>query len=480
MLARSIGQEAGAYRPAFARAAPAATPSFGARRKSWRDVELAIDLAEDFGSRRWWRGFATLTALTVATALMAPPFVPLPGGHPAAVNEAEEVQFAAAGIGALVEGSTAGMAMAPTRAVETLSAAPERPRIDLFARLAPGENLARMLVRLGARVGDAGQAQLLLGATSIAPGTSIAITLGRNEGGVRPVERLSFRSGLDAEVIITGSPAGLRVDRQSIAVDATPLRIRGRVGDGLYWSLRAAGIAPDIASDYLKALGGQLDLGTDIAANDRFDLVIANRRAATGENEPGALLYAGLDRASGSPLQLVKWTVGGSSLWYEASGVGRQVSGMIWPVSAPITSGFGERYHPILHFMRMHNGIDFGAHYGTPIVAAADGTVERAGWAGGYGEQVRLAHAGGIETSYSHMSRMVVASGTTIRQGQLIGYSGNSGLSTGPHLHYEVMRGGQAINPMSVRFIAHATLDGPSLTAFKARLASLLGVGEKG
>jgi murein DD-endopeptidase MepM/ murein hydrolase activator NlpD len=430
VLARSIGQEAGAYRPAFARAAPAATPSFGARKKRWRDLELAIDLAEDFGSRRWWRGFATLTALTVATALMAPPFLPLPGGHPAPVNEAEEAQYAAAGIGALVEGSNAG--------------------------------------------------KLLLGATAIAPGTSIAITLGRNEGGVRPIDRLTFRSGLDAEIIITGSPAGLRLDRQSIAVDATPLRIRGRVGDGLYWSLRAAGIAPAIASDYLKALGGQLDLGTDVAPNDRFDLVIANRRAATGENEPGALLYAGLDRASGAPLQLVRWTVGGSSLWYEASGVGRQVSGMIWPVSAPITSGFGERYHPILHFMRMHKGIDFGAHYGTPIVAAADGTVERAGWAGGYGEQVRLAHAGGIETSYSHMSRMVVASGTTIRQGQLIGYSGNSGLSTGPHLHYEVMRGGQAINPMSVRFIAHATLDGPSLTAFKARLASLLGVGARG
>jgi murein DD-endopeptidase MepM/ murein hydrolase activator NlpD len=124
----------------------------------------------------------------------------------------------------------------------------------------------------------------------------------------------------------------------------------------------------------------------------------------------------------------------------------------------------------------MHKGIDFGAHYGTPIVAAADGTVERAGWAGGYGEQVRLAHAGGIETSYSHMSRMVVAPGSAVRQGQLIGYTGSSGLSTGPHLHYEVMRGGQAINPMSVRFISHATLEGPSLAAFKARVAALLSV----
>jgi murein DD-endopeptidase MepM/ murein hydrolase activator NlpD len=454
----------------------AAHPGFGARKPA-RPIELAIDLSEDFFSRRWWRGFATLTALTVATALLAPPFEPLPGGHPAPVGEAEEAQFAAAGVGSLVEGSDAGMAMAPTHAVETLTSAPERPRVELFARVGPGENIGRMLVRIGARYGDAGQVQALLADTPVAAGTSVSVTLGHKDGGVRAVERVALRAGLDAEVAVVSSPAGLRLERQVISVDATPLRIRGRVGDGLYWSLRAAGVAPDAAGDYLKALSGQIDLGSEVAPDDRFDLVIANRRAATGESEAGALLYAGLDRASGANIQLVKWTTGATSQWYDGAGTGRSVSGMIWPVSAPITSGFGERYHPILHFMRMHKGIDFGAHYGTPIVAAADGQVERAGWSGGYGEQVRLGHAGGIETSYSHMSRIVVAPGTAVRQGQLIGYSGSSGLSTGPHLHYEVMRGGQAINPMSVRFISHRAIEGPSLAAFKARVAALLGVG---
>ena len=477
MLARSDWGDHGP-RPVFARHLPAAAaPAFGSRRRRFRKIELAIDLSEDVFSLRWWRGFGTLTALTVATALLAQPFEPLPGGHPAPVGEAEEAQFVAAGVGPLVEGSNAGMAMAPTSAVETLASAPERPRVELFARVGPGENIGRMLVRIGARYGDAGQVQALLAGTPVAAGTSVSITLGHKDGGVRSVERVALRAGLDAEVAVVASPAGLKLERQAIAVDESPLRIRGRVGDGLYWSLRAAGIAPDAARDYLKALSGQLDLGSDIAPNDRFDLVIAHRRAATGESEAGALLYAGLDRASGSNIQLVKWTVGGSSQWYDGAGTGRSVSGMIWPVSAPITSGFGERWHPILHFMRMHKGIDFGAHFGTPIVAAADGSVERAGWSGGYGEQVRLAHAGGIETSYSHMSRMVVAPGSAVRQGQLIGYSGSSGLSTGPHLHYEVMRGGQAINPMSVRFISHSAIDGPSLAAFKARVAALLGVG---
>jgi murein DD-endopeptidase MepM/ murein hydrolase activator NlpD len=459
-----------------------APAGFGARRRRRRlaDLQLAIDLNEDFGSRRWWRGFATLTALTVATALMAPPFSPLPGGHPAAVGEPEERQFAATGVGALIEGSEAGIAMAPTAAVEPIANAPERATLDLFARVAPGETLAALLVRLGATYGDAGQAQALLATTRIAPGTTVEVTLGRKTGSLRPVERVSLRTGLDSAMTIVASPTGLALQRQAIALDTTPLRIRGRVGDGLYWSLRAAGVASDTAEEYLKALSTQLDVGSQVAPDDRFDLVVANRRAATGESEAGPLLYAGLERSAGSTIQLIKWTTGGTSQWYDGAGAGRQVSGMVWPVNAPITSGFGERYHPILHFMRMHKGIDFGAHYGTPIVAAADGTVERAGWAGGYGEQVRLAHAGGIETSYSHMSRFVVGAGSTVRQGQLIGYSGSSGLSTGPHLHYEVMRGGQAINPMSVRFIAHSTIDGPSLAAFKARVAALLSVGAKG
>lgn len=470
------GSRAAAIGPARA---PRATSAFGARRPE-RRVDLTVDLSEDLISRRWWRGFLTLTALTTATALLAPSFEPLPGGHPAPVSEAEETQFTAAGIGSLIEGSDSGIAMAPTRAVEPLANAPERATVDLFVRVAAGDSIRQMLARSGATYADAARAQqLITGAITggLAPGTSIAIRLGRKQGAVRPVERLALRAGLDAEIVIIASPTGLALQRQAIAVDATPLRIRGRVGDGLYWSLRAAGVATDTASDYLKALSSQLDVGADISPDDRFDLVVANRRAATGESEAGPLLYAGIERAGRPSLQLVRWTVGAASQWFEASGVGKQTSGMMWPVSAPITSGFGERYHPILHFVRMHNGIDFGAHWGTPIVAAADGRVERAGWAGGYGEQVRLAHAGGIETSYSHMSRMIVAPGSAVRQGQLIGYSGSTGLSTGPHLHYEVMRNGTPINPMAVRFISHSVLEGPSLAAFKARLAALLAVG---
>ena len=450
---------------------------FGARRVTPRS-DLAIDLAEDLFSARWWRGLATLAALIIATVFLAPRFGAIPAGHPAFVTEAEEAEFSAVGVASTSEGSATGMAMAPTSAVETLSSAPQRPTVALFLKTAPGDSLGRLLTGVGASYGDAIRADALIKTLTphgLAAGTTVDVTLGSRQGPTRVINRLSLRAGIDLQLLIVRTAAGLILQRQDIAVDSKPLRIRGRVGDGLYWSLRAAGVTPQTASEYLQALSSQLDVGSQIAPDDRFDLVVANRRAATGESEAGELLFAGLDHSGGNPpLQLIKWTTGGMTRWFEASGVGKQTSGMIWPVSAPITSGFGERYHPILHFTRMHNGIDFGARYGTPIVAAADGQVERAGWAGGYGQQVRLAHPGGIETSYSHMSRMVVGPGSTVRQGQLIGYSGSTGLSTGPHLHYEVLRGGQPINPMNVRFISHSTLEGPALAAFKARLAALL------
>ena len=211
-----------------------------------------------------------------------------------------------------------------------------------------------------------------------------------------------------------------------------------------------------------------------IHSDDRFDLIIEHRRAATGETETGTLLYAGLERAGGRDLQLMQWASDGRPQWFEASGVGRESGGLLQPVPGRITSNYGLRMHPILGYSRMHRGLDFRAAHGTPIVAAADGRVSRAGWAGGYGRQVRLSHANGLATSYSHMSRIAVSAGARVRRGQVIGYVGSTGLSTGPHLHYEMYRNGQTINPRSVRFTSRAQLSGSELASFRSRLRSLL------
>lgn len=466
-------------------AAPAAlaSPAFGRKSRSrWADLELVIDLAGEPIGLKWMRGAVTLIALIGLLALVAPnPFTPLMVASADKVGAAEAEEYAALGIGTLAEGSRTAPRMAETALVQPIAEAPDRPAIDLYATLAKGDDLGRLLLRSGATASDAGRAAQLVrsAADYIAPGTSIAIRLGQRHGdGTRPIERLALRGGLDKNLAVVASASGLALQITPIAIDSTPLRIRGRVGDGLYWSLRASGVSPQAASEYLRALSAHVDVGSDIGPDDRFDLILANRRAATGESQEGPLLYAAVHRFAGDDVRLMKWKVGGSYQWMSTDSAGqRSVAAMAWPVAARITSGFGWRVHPILRFARLHRGIDFGASYGQPIVAAADGQVTRAGWAGGYARQVRLAHDGGMGSSYSHMSRIVVEPGTLVRQGQLIGYVGSTGLSTGPHLHYEVYRGGVAVNPMGVRFASHAVVDGEELARFRARLAGLMKVG---
>src|SRR3546814_7836744 len=124
----------------------------------------------------------------------------------------------------------------------------------------------------------------------------------------------------------------------------------------------------------------------------------------------------------------------------------------------------------------MHDGIDIGARYGSPIHAAADGTVAFAGRNGGYGNFVRVKHSGAITTGYGHMSRIAVRAGAHVHAGQVIGYVGSTGLSTGPHLHFEVRKNNRPINPRSSSIASVTQLSGKALRAFKARAASLLAV----
>ena len=466
-----------------AAAAPVGFVPFGLARP--RTTLLVVDLGEDLFSRRWWRGLATLGLLCTVAALTAPDFGSLPGGHGAYLTGDERAQWRAIGVDSIAHGSSSGMRMAPGALVEPLQQAPERTSIDLVATLGP-DGLAHSLARLGASTGDAMTVANLVHAAApqIEPGTQLTIRLGqRDSAGRRPVDRLALRASMDLKLLVARGPGGLGLTRLAVAVSTAPMRVRGIAGDGLYWALRSAGASSTSAASYLKAMAQEMDVG-EIAPGDHFDLVLASRKSADGQAQEGDLLYAGLDRADGGKVQLVRWTAGGKPVWVNAATVGEaqtQSNGMIWPVSAPITSTFGPRLHPILRFVRMHKGIDFGAHWGMPIHAAADGQVERVGWAGGYGRQVRIGHGGGMETSYSHMSSMAVSPGAIVHQGDVIGYVGSSGLSTGPHLHYEVIRNGVPVNPMGVRFtVAQRSADPGAVAAIKARLAELLKVGTKG
>src|SRR5436305_10104026 len=282
-----------------------------------------------------------------------------------------------------------------------------------------------------------------------------------------PTEAVEAVDFVPRRAVAATSPAAVAVPAPA---PLGPLRIRGRVGDGLYWSVRAAGASPQVAAQFLAALATEIDVG-DVGPSDGFDMVLGPDRQ---------LLYAGLSRAMASSLQLVRWNAGGHSEWIDAANAERpapSVGSLVMPANGPVTSYFGYRYHPILHFTRFHAGIDIGAGWGSPIVAAGDGQVVGAGWAGGYGRQVQIAHGGNLVSSYSHMSEIVASPGSYVHQGQLIGYVGSSGLSTGPHLHFEVKQGGTPVNPLGVRFTGAPVVDTHLADAVKARLKVLLGVG---
>ena len=448
-------------------------------------LDMTPNLAENIGSRRWFRGLGTMVVLGAVALAFWPSFTPLAAR--AAMPESEEIrdEFRSQMIMPLALGADSGRRMGPTADVIPLENAPERPRIELIATLAAGDSFSSMLRRAGVSSTDIGRVSALIGEamplSEIEPGTQIDIVLGRRPeaGASRPLDALKFRARFDLELEIgrlnanveTGDTGELSLARNVIRVDDTPLRVRGKVGESLYRSMRAAGVPASAVQDYLRTLDDQIDMDREVRSTDDFDIIIAYRRAATGERQAGQLLYAGVDRNGESRTQLMRW--GSDGRFYEASGVGEQKRGLARPVPGPVSSGFGMRRHPILGYRRLHAGMDFRARHGTPIVAVTDGRVTSAGRAGGCGITVKLNHGGGLETRYCHMSRMAVRRGQSVRRGQVIGYVGSTGLSTGPHLHYEMYRGGRAINPASVDFVTRAVLSGTELIDFQRQLIQL-------
>uniref|UniRef100_UPI00342C65CD M23 family metallopeptidase n=1 Tax=Sphingomonas bacterium TaxID=1895847 RepID=UPI00342C65CD len=442
-------------------------------------IDWAPDLGSQIGSLDWWRGAATCAALCTATWMLAPGFdTSIMGGVPAALDGTAWDEARAQSIAPLAWGADTGHHMAANDLVVPLAERPERPIIELAATLGQGDNFTRVVQRAGVSEGDASTAaKLIQGAVvlgDIKPGTQIDMTLGRraNRNVARPLEALSFRARFDLNLTLSRAGGTLKLLRQPIAIDHTPARFQGLAGRSLYRSARAAGVPAKIVEAYIKAMATRLSVGRDVGAGDTFDIVMEQARAATGEVQLGSLMFAGLDQGR-KKVQLVKWEDG---QWYEASGQTERKGMMGLPVAGHITSTFGLRRHPILGFTRMHKGLDIGAPWGSPIHAAMAGIVQFAGRSSGYGNFVKLAHGGGIGTGYGHMSRIAVRPGTRVAAGQIIGYVGSTGMSTGPHLHWEVWKNGVAVNPRSMSFSSMAQLSGQALRAFKARVATLLAV----
>lgn len=445
-------------------------------------VDLAPDLASEIGSRKWMRGLATFLGLSAAAIALWPDFSEVEAATAMPVEHRERDEFRSQSIAPLALGADSGRHMGASTLVKPLAHVPERPTIQLVSTLGQGDSFGRMLERAGVGGSDISRVSELvanaLPVNDIASGTQFDITLGKRAApnAPRALDAIDFRARFDLDLSIErGDDGNLSLVRHPIAVDETPLRIRGTVGSSLYRSARNAGAPVAAIQSYLQAVDKYLRLEDDIGSSDEYDMIVAYKRSAKGERQVGKLLYAGIERDGKPRLQLLRW--GKGDQMFSASSIDRPRAVPIGqPVAGRITSRYGMRRHPILGYVRMHAGLDFGARYGSPIYAVADGTVTYAGRHGGHGKYVRIQHSGGLGTGYAHMSRIAVSSGTHVRAGQVIGYVGSTGLSTGPHLHLEAYRNGHTINPAGLSIMSRPQIAGEEREAFKARLKSLLTV----
>jgi murein DD-endopeptidase MepM/ murein hydrolase activator NlpD len=283
---------------------------------------------------------------------------------------------------------------------------------------------------------------------------------------------VAFRSAPGASVTANRTTAGGFAARQvEMPTTFENARISAQVETSLYASALELGATDREIEALADAFAYDVDFQRDVQPGDHFELVFERYYDDEGNTvRTGDLLFVSLETRRGVRNFYAFMAPGDSRLdWYDADGKSARRFLMKTPINgARLSSGFGMRRHPILGYSRMHRGTDFAAPSGTPILAAGEGTVVSAGPYGGYGNYIRIRHANGYETAYAHLSRYArgVRSGTRVRQGQVIGYVGTTGRSTGPHLHYEVSLRGRQVNPMSLRVATGRTLSGRALELF--------------
>ncbi|MCJ7529212.1 MAG: peptidoglycan DD-metalloendopeptidase family protein, partial [Methyloceanibacter sp.] len=225
-------------------------------------------------------------------------------------------------------------------------------------------------------------------------------------------------------------------------------------------------IAPDTILKLLRVHSYDVDFKQKVKAGDSFEMFFDGG----ADDEVGELLYTSMT-IDGQPRKFFRFRTPDDVVdYYDEQGNSAKKFLMRNPVKGGrYTSGFGDRRHPLLKYLRMHTGVDWAAPTGTPILAAGDGTVERVGREGGYGNYVRIRHANGFATAYGHMSRYAagVEPGVSVKQGQIIGYVGSTGMSTGPHCHFEVLVNNNFVNPMTIQVPRGLQLTGRQFAEFE-------------
>jgi murein DD-endopeptidase MepM/ murein hydrolase activator NlpD len=375
------------------------------------------------------------------------------------------------------------------------------PRDDLFTEFSAwrakdrsitepvldGEALPELLTRLDVPADEAeaaANAFLEAAGTNILPeGTSVRLrfmnspaTVFQREAGSYPRALLSLEALVDDQTLVqlTRSGSGFTAETVEEALRTRFVAAAGEIDRSLFAASANAGVPRDVMIRFADVFAFDVDFAREIFRGDRFEIVYEVKVNAAGEEVgTGEIVFAGLTWKGGKNSKgYYRYQAEGAEkpAYYDASGRDPRTLLMKTPINgARVTSRFGRRRHPVLGYDKGHKGIDFGAPRGTPILAAGDGVVKLAGPRGTFGNYIRIEHAAGYETAYAHLQGFAkgLKSGKRVRQGEVIGYVGTTGRSTGPHLHYEVLKSGEPQNPETVKVAVGVTLTEQALAAFR-------------
>lgn len=373
-----------------------------------------------------------------------------------------------------------GLPLEPAAAVSDLAIEQHAPPAPILVVVERGDTLMALLVDTGLAAAEAHAVAAaiapLLPPRALRPGQEIVVV-------PDPADPARAR----AVEIVPDATRRIQVRQAEsggyhASVEETPqirhlVRAEGEIGSSLYEDMAAEGVPPGLIMGLIRAFSHAVDFQRDLQPGDRFAVMFERFRDPEGALiQHGQGIYAEL-RLRDRAVRIWRHApAGGSPDWYDETGESVRRALLRTPLDAArISSGFGMRRHPILGYSRMHRGVDFAAPTGTPVYAAGEGTVAFAGWRGDYGRTVILRHSNGISTLYAHLSTIPggIRAGARVRQGQVIGRVGSTGMSTGPHLHYEVHRNNAAVNPASIRMLAGRNLQGRELATFRTERARI-------
>jgi murein DD-endopeptidase MepM/ murein hydrolase activator NlpD len=306
--------------------------------------------------------------------------------------------------------------------------------------------------------------------TNIYSGRKLVLIIKKLGDGTNTLVNFVYPINNTTSVEIRKSSEDFTVKENILQLYKREVVVKNVIKNNLYSSAIGAGVEPNIIVEFARIFGFEVDFQRDIRKGDWFEILYERFEDDNNKiRDTGKIIYASM-YVNGEEINLYNFKFNNEEEYYDIKGKSITKSLMKTPINgARLSSSFGMRKHPILGYNKMHRGTDFAAPSGTPIMASGSGTVTRARWCGGGGNCVKIKHNSTYETIYAHMKSFAkgIKEGRKVKQGQIIGYVGSTGLSTGPHLHYEVIVNGKKVNSQKLKLPSGKILKGEERKQFE-------------